>query len=81
MSTPVVYIALLLHCIGKNATLLICFWKVPLKGGGGLVLLKFFVAWPESGFRLLLSSFTNDGSIDWAQDVSHSFQPSFAGHL
>ena len=33
MSTPVVYIALLLHCIGKNANLLICFWKVPLKGG------------------------------------------------
>ena len=41
MSTPIVYIALLLHCIGKNANLLICFGKMPLKGGG-LGLLKFF---------------------------------------
>ena len=34
MSTPVVYIGLLLHCIGKNANLLICFWKNASKGGG-----------------------------------------------
>ena len=56
MSTPVVYIALLLHCIGKNANLLICFWKNASNGGGGgLGLLKFFVASPEWGFRLLLA--------------------------
>ena len=54
MSTPVVYITLLLHCIVKNTNLLICFWKNASKGGVGVF--EIFCCLPESPFRLLLSN-------------------------
>ena len=54
----------------KTLILLICVRKMPLKRGGGLRLLKFFVAWPESAFLLL--SDVNSNISEMNSSLPHS---------
>ena len=70
MSTPVVYITLLLHCIGKNVNLLIVFGKMPLKGRIGAF--EIFCCLAYNGISLTTFLFSHASWQVWRQTLSSS---------